>query len=365
MPFKPVQTRFALGILAFIAPFLSPNLFADCPQPNPPSAMTLLVTDKESDMFDAKEKAANAGKAPGLLSQALKRLGYTTVKDQEKFALEVKKDSGLDQEPDFKDKTVEAFDYSLYAPPSGNLDFLVLCARAPSFPNYDYYFFRKKGGSYALITRKPVENYSKYCDSYLEYYSFEGKDYVSTVGSGGGTGFLACDAQMYEVGKGSVSKVLDYTASGDCYPSNNIKFTEDFSVGPVSFVRQGLQKSVRIPFTITFCSPARSDAASHEIPALLLFKKTYFMKYNWSLLQQAFVLDPAASGFPAGVSGEGDLFGMDFSEFLQRYPSELEALAQKGDANRKNWLRDFLNDEELKSQEGSAEMKRLKALLGK
>jgi hypothetical protein len=170
---------------------------------------------------------------------------------------------------------------------------------------------------------------------------------------------------MYEVGEGSVSKVLDYTASGDCYPSSNIKFTEDFSAGPVSFVHQGLQKSVRIPFTITFCSPARSDAASHDIPALLLFKKNYVLEYDWNLLKQSFELNPAATKLPSGVKSDGDLFGMGFSEFLQRYPSELETLAQNGDANRKNWLRDFLNDEELKSQEGSAEMKRLKALLGK
>ena len=334
----------------------------NCPQPHANSAMVLLVEDKESEMFDLKEKATQKGSDPGLLSKALKYLGYTTGKSQEEFALQVKSDAGLDKDPDLNNMTVDAFDYSLYAGQPQNHNLIILRAKEPSASDNFFYFYRKNAKGYAPVTRTPIDIYSKYCDSFPEYVSFNERDYIILEGSGGGTGVLESSAELYEVGKGSVQKVLSFPSSGDFYPSGSETFDEDFLAGPISFLAGGFTKTLQIPFTITFSAPER-DGSPRPISQLELFKKNYLLKYDWSFLKQAFVFNPSSSDIPFTIEKEEDLYSLDPLSFFKRFNLELKSIAKQGDLGRKDWLRGFLKSDELKPLNDTEEMKQMKELL--
>ena len=323
--------------------------------------MTLIVSD--TDMFDKKQKAIEKKQDPGALSGALNFLGYATKESQEKFGNIFKSDSGFDKEEDFNDLTVEYLNFFLYGKASQKNDLLILCAKESTHYEEFYYFFRKNEGVYKQVTQKPIEIYSKYCDSPPEYYSFDSRDYVSLMDSGGGTGVLVNTAELYEVGKGRTKQVLEYTLSGHNYTQE--KIGEKYSAGPISYLVKGFTKTIQMPITFSFNAPERKDESARTIPEFELLKQTYLLNYDWSLLNQAFVFNPASSNVPFTIKNEEDLFSLTYENFFHRYYAELKILAQNGNSGQKNWLVAFLKDDELVPLEGSEEMKNLKTLLTK
>jgi hypothetical protein len=287
--------------LCFFLLFFDVVHAVDCPQPHPSAAMTLLVSDKQTAMIDLKAKAGEKGKDQGVLSEVLKRLGYTTKESQEKFALEMKSAVGLDKNQDFNNMTVDCFDLFLYSCPNPDRNLFVLFANATDAQEGLFYFFRKKGERYTLITKKPVDGYSKYCDSFPEYYSFGGNDYISMVGCGGGTGVMVCSAEVYEVGNLSVKKILEYTFSGDNAANRDDDFNEFYQSGPISFLPGLLNPKIQVPFTFTFSTYTRTDSAPQTFTQVDLFKKSYLLNYNWSLFNQTYVLNPSSSGIESDI----------------------------------------------------------------
>lgn len=348
------MNKYIFGSLFLFMPgLLHPN---DCPQPHTGSTMKLLVTN--SDMIVAKEEAAKEGKNAVVLSEVLKRLGYTTKESQEKFASQIKADTGLDKNPDYQNMAVDAFDLSLYGDTSLTSNLFILMVGDSFDSEYYYYFFQKNGNNYSLIKKDPIESYSKYCGSFPDNYSYEGKDYVVLVGSGGGTGVLICDAELYEVSKNSVSKILEYTFSGHSFPW---RLDEEFAAGPITIFSNSFGKTLQMPFKVSFCVYGEGNPQ----PQIELFSKTYTLNYDWSFFHQSYVLNVASSGITFNVEKDADLYGLASTVVFKRYYDELNNIAQNGNPAQKQWLRDFLADDEMNSLKNTADVKRLESFLGK
>ena len=214
-----------------------PTQARDCREPHLGSAMAFLVSDKESDLIEAKEKETKIKLNLEPLSKVLKYLGFITSESQEKFSQKLKSDTGWTKDDDNAEDqkmTVEAYDYYLFGGESEKQNLLVLRIQASSFGDYFFYVFRREGASYAIVDQTPIDIYSKYCEPVPEYYFLNGRNYISTMGAGGGTGVLECGGELDEIGKGKVKKVLDYPYSGDWYPGGNISFDVDYASGPIT-----------------------------------------------------------------------------------------------------------------------------------
>ena len=345
------MNKYIFGCLFLLASgFLYANE-KDWPKPHPGSAMNLLAFDKQQEMFDMKEKAKEAKTDPGVLSKALKLLGYTTSKSQEKFALQIKSDSGLDQDPDYKELTVDAFNFLLYEDRSRNL--LVLSASEDlTNTGYYYYFYRKNGENYDLLTPKPVDIDAKYCRSFPEQYSFEGKDYVSLVSNSGGSGVLECYGNLYEVDGNTIHNVLHYAFYDEIDPSAAF-FYQNSTSGPITIFSRGSLKTFQKPLTISFGLDEGGE----------LFKKTYTLNYDWNSSRQTFVLNPVSSEVPFKFKKEVDLYGPLPEEVFKRYYDDLAHIAQSGSAGQKQALRNFIKNFYMDNLNDSKELKSLKRLL--
>lgn len=71
-----------------------PTQARDCREPHLGSAMAFLVSDKESDLIEAKEKETKIKLNLEPLSKVLKYLGFITSESQEKFSQKLKSDTG-------------------------------------------------------------------------------------------------------------------------------------------------------------------------------------------------------------------------------------------------------------------------------
>src|SRR5579872_449256 len=146
----------------------------DCPQLGKNSALTLLVNDKDSQLPGALAQGTV------VISKSLELLGYKTKESQEKFVQLVKSDMKMSADP-------EVINFCLYSSRLPERNWMVLKAYDENVDEYYYYLFQKKGDVCSLTVKTPIDVYSKYCESFPEYYSLDGNDYFSVSGSGGGT----------------------------------------------------------------------------------------------------------------------------------------------------------------------------------
>jgi hypothetical protein len=333
----------------FLFLFLFTSAHANtCPQPSKNSALTLLADDKASRLPGASAQGGI------VFSKSLELLGYKTRESQEKFTQLVKSDMKMSADS-------EVTNFSLYSSRLPERNWMVLKAQDVNVDEYYYYLFQKKGDVYSLTVRTPIDVYSKYCESFPEYYSFDGNDYFSVSGSGGGTGVLITTAFVYQIKNGTAKQVLSYTLAGDNYN----EYVLDYESGSITFLSSAFKKTIQIPFTVNYGIPEKLDANSKISPGFKLFDKTFLLNYDWSLFKQAYVLNVNAAKINANIDTEEGLYDLSSdADFLKIYYSELQTIAQKGNPDQRNWLKDFLKRDDLKAMEGSAEMKHLKELLG-
>lgn len=340
--------------------FLTSLAFAiDCPQPIKNSSVTLLIEDSSIKMNETKQQALEKGQEFGVLSMALKRLGYKTKESQEKFAQIVKSNYGFDKNSDLKNWDLEDFDYSLYSIKSIDQKWMLLKVHSIGEWEYFYYFFIKKGDGYTPVVSKPIQVFSKYCDSFPEFYSYQGHDFFSLTDCGGGTGGSIFGSEVYEVKPGFIKKVLEYDLFGKYASLPDAPFDTDFVSGPITFMTKGEEININMSFTVSFRAERTEDSPSDKKYGFVLFKKTFHLNYAWDKEKQIFELNRTTDENESNVKADEGLFDLSNTGFFKLYYPELLTLAQNGRFDQKNWLQDFLKSEELKPLDGSDQMNKI------